>query len=129
MTAPFEIMDHQTWYFDLLIFLINMRVIDKEQQISRKIRLRKHLLYDKWPVENATSSFRYFHFSSIIMTFEKHFKQKSPFFKTDFQGFSKVLLFQKTLCFGSLDRKMTVIQIFFGISPKGRLLWFIVFVN
>ena len=51
MTAPFEIMDHQTWYFDLLVFLINMRVIDKEQQ---------HLLYDKWPVENATSVLRLF---------------------------------------------------------------------
>ena len=63
------------------------------------------------------------------MTFEKHFKQKSPYFKADFQGFSKVLLFQKTLCSGSLDRKMTVLRIFFGISPKGRLLWFIVFVN
>ena len=79
--------------------------------------------------ENATSSFWYFHFSCTNLTFVKHFQEKITFSRRIFKVLLKFHCFAKLCDLATLDRKMTALQIFFGISTKGRFLCLIVFVN
>ena len=81
------------------------------------------------PLNRQLWNLRYFHFSSINMTFFKHFMEKLSFLRPIFKILSKFYCLARFCDLVKPCSKITVFLIFFEICPKGCVLCLVVFVN
>ena len=81
------------------------------------------------PLNMQLWNLRYFHFSSINMTFVKHFMEKLSFLRRIFKILPKFYCLARFCDLVKPCSKITVFLIFFEICPKGCVLCLVVFVN